>query len=56
VFEGWAMIPFVTVCSGMRRSEAGSALTEKIHTIVAGVMDGRRHDVRIIWRLPGCEE
>jgi hypothetical protein len=56
VFEGWAMIPFVTVCSGMRRSEAGSALTEKIHMIVAGVMDGRRHDVRIIWRLPGCEE
>ncbi len=47
VFEGWARIPFVTVCSGMSRSEAG-----KIHEVVAQVMDGRRHDVRIIWAQP----
>ena len=52
VFEGWARIPFVTVYSGMSRSEAGAALAEKIHAVVAGVMDGRRHDVRIIWALP----
>ena len=49
VFEGWARIPFVTVCSGMSRSEAGAALAEKILAVVAGVMDGHRHDVRIIW-------
>ena len=51
MFEGWARIPFVTVYSGMSRSEAGAALAEKIHMVVAGVMDGRRHDVRIIWAL-----
>jgi hypothetical protein len=49
VFEGWASIPFVTVCSGMSRSEGGAALAEQIVAVVAGVMDGRRHDVRIIW-------
>ena len=52
VFEGWASIPFVTVDSGMSRNEAGAALAEKIHAVVAGVMDGRRHDVRIIWAQP----
>ena len=36
VFEGWARIPFVTVYSGMSRSEAGAALAEKIHMVVAG--------------------
>jgi len=51
VFEGWARIPFVTVYSGMSRSEAGAALAEKIHAVVAVVMDGRRHDVRIIWAI-----
>ena len=51
VFEGWARIPFVTVCSGMSRSEAGAAVAEKIHAVVARVMDGRRHDVRIIWAI-----
>ena len=49
VFEGWAKIPFVTVCSGMSRSEAGTGLAEEILAVVAGVMDGRSHDVRIIW-------
>jgi hypothetical protein len=53
VFEGWGGAHFVTVCSGVSRSEAGAALAEKILAVVAGVMDGRRHDVRIIWRLPG---
>ncbi len=52
VFEGWAKIPFVTVNSGMSRNEAGAALAEKIHAVVARVMDGRRHDVRIIWAQP----
>jgi len=51
VFEGWARIPFVTVCSGMSRSEAGAAIAEEIHAVVARVMDGRRHDVRIIWAI-----
>ncbi len=51
VFEGWARIPFVTVYAGMSRSAAGAALAEKIHAVVAGVMDGRRHDVRIIWAI-----
>ena len=52
-FEGWAKIPFITICSGLSRNEAGSEqLAEKIHTVVAEVMDGRRHDVRIIWTLP----
>jgi hypothetical protein len=51
VFEGWGGAHFVTVCSGMSRGEAGAALPEKIHAVVAGFMDGRRHDVRIIWRL-----
>ena len=49
VFEGWAKIPFVTVCSGVSRSEGGAELAEKIVAVVAGVMDGGRHDVRIIW-------
>ena len=52
VFEGWASIPFVTVNSRMSRHEAGAALAAKIHAVVAGVMEGRRHDVRIIWAQP----
>ena len=52
VFEGWARIPFVTVNSGMSRKEAGAALAERIHAVVAGIMDGCRHDVRIIWAQP----
>ena len=51
VFEGWARIPFVTVNSGMSRGEAGAEAAETIHAVVARVMDGRRHDVRIIWAI-----
>jgi len=52
VSEGWAKIPFVTVCSGTSRSQAGAAVAEKIHEVVAQVLFGRRHDVRIIWAQP----
>lgn len=47
----WASILFVTVCSGIRRHDAGAALAEKIHAVVARVMDGRGHVVRIIWAI-----
>ena len=51
VSDGWASILFVTVCSGIRRHDAGAALAEKIHAVVARVMDGRGHVVRIIWAI-----
>ncbi|HLM96749.1 MAG TPA: hypothetical protein VK283_10570 [Acidimicrobiales bacterium] len=50
-FEGWGRTYFITVYSGMSRRDAGAALAEEIHAVVARVMDGRRHHVRIIWAL-----
>ena len=51
VFEGWGGAHFVTVCSPLRRRDAGTALTETIHAVVARVLVGRRHVVRIIWAI-----
>ena len=49
VSEGWGEIHHVHVFSGIRYLEAGVGLEEAIRTIVAGVMRGRRHVVRIVW-------
>ena len=51
VAEGWGGAHFVTVCSPLRRGDASTALTEIIHAIVARVLDGQRHVVRIIWTI-----
>jgi hypothetical protein len=51
VAEGWGGAHFVTVCSPLCRGDASTALTEIIHAIVARVLDGQRHVVRIIWAI-----
>jgi len=49
VVEGWGDIHHVTVFSGIPHHNAGAALEGAIHTIVDDVLDGRRHNVRIVW-------
>ena len=51
VAEGWGGAHFVTVCSPLCRGDASTALTEIICAIVARVLNGRRHVVRIIWAI-----
>jgi len=51
VSEGWGGAHFVTVCSPLCRGDASTALSEIIHAIVARVLDGQRHVVRIIWAI-----
>ncbi len=51
VSDGWDSVLFVSVCSGIRRHDAGAAVTQIIHAVVARVMGRRRHIVRIIWAI-----
>ena len=52
VFEGWGGIYHARVYSGIGQNDAGVALEEAIHTVVDGVMEDRRHAVRIVWNEP----
>jgi hypothetical protein len=49
VIEGWGVTLLVYVYSGISQQNAGAALVDAIHTIVGGVMQNRRHVVRIVW-------
>lgn len=51
VAEDWGGAHFVTVCSPLCRGDASTALTEIIYAIVARVLNGRRHVVRISWAI-----
>jgi hypothetical protein len=51
VFDGWGGAHFVTVCSPLCRRDAGTEITETIHAVVARILVGRRHVVRIIWAI-----
>ena len=52
VREGWGDIHYVTVFAGILHNDAGAVLERTIHTIVSGVLNGRRHNVRIVWAEP----
>ena len=52
VSQGWGDTLFVTVFSAISHADAGAALTEAVHTIVDGVIEDRRHVVRIVWAEP----
>ena len=49
VSEGGAASTTSTSSRASRYLEAGVGLDEAIRSIVAGVMSGRRHVVRIVW-------
>ena len=50
--EDWGDIHYVTVFAGIHHHDAGAALERTIHTIISGVLNGRRHNVRIVWPEP----
>lgn len=50
VSRGWGGTLFVNVYAGISEDDAGIALRGAILKVVAGVMDDRRHTVKIIWR------
>ena len=52
VSQGWGKTYFVTVYGGTSEEDAGAALAGVIRTIVDGVMDGRRHVIRMVWAEP----